>query len=191
MLKLSYKILETSIISKYNLKSTENYEHIKIFEANLLNIGKAYNIINNTSEIFQINNLPSLKELYLSSHLDFEDIIRLRYKPNAKHFRTWINTINNSCDATNITKEYINELTNSNSFFESGAGKFLRTAVMFTVGTVLGSSIADPLGSAAGLGLSMLDTFWIESILKRKNPSMLIEDIKLEIEKKKYEDLIH
>jgi len=63
ILRLGHKVLETAILAKYNYKSYENYEHYSICKQNLNNIGKAYNIIGNTSEILRFENLPDLKSL--------------------------------------------------------------------------------------------------------------------------------
>lgn len=42
LLDLGHKVLETAILSKYNLKSYENFEHFEICKQNLSHIGKAH-----------------------------------------------------------------------------------------------------------------------------------------------------
>jgi hypothetical protein len=74
LLGLGNKVLETAILSKYGFKSFENYEHYKIFEQNLNNIGKAYNISEATSSILNLENLPDLKSLFIKENLDFETL---------------------------------------------------------------------------------------------------------------------
>lgn len=183
MLQLSHKVLETAVLSQYNYKSYENYEHMKICEQNLQNIGKAYNVANNTSEILRLENLPNLKALYLQENLDFESVFKLRHLSNAKYYRKWINNVGESSNAQEVTKEYLNELKGNNKFFESSEGKFVKNLGMFGIGTALGAAIAGPVGAAAGFGLGLLDTFVLDNILKGKNPSMFIEDIRTEKEK--------
>lgn len=183
LLNVSHSVLETALLSKYDLKSFENYEHFKIVEQNIINIESALKISENTRELLKIENIPDLKELFLSERLSFDNVIELRYKSNAKYFRKWINEISANSNAHEITKEYINEIKGSNKFFETTEGKFLRNIGMFGVNAGIGSAIAGPLGSLAGLGLGLIETYWVSNILKGKNPSMFINDIEREIDK--------
>ena len=178
LLSLGHKVLETAIIAKYNLKSYENNEHYEICKKNLDNIGKAYNIIENTSEILRIENLPDLKTLFLSEKLDFETVFTLRHLASAKYYRKWINSIGENSDAQEITRECLNEIKGSKRFFNTNSGKFFKNLGMFGVSTALGAAIAGPAGAVAGFGLGLLDTFVLENLLKGKNPSMFIEDIR-------------
>ncbi|KGL58388.1 hypothetical protein [Polaribacter sp. Hel1_85] len=181
MLHLSHKVLETAVLSQYNYKSYENYEHIKICEQNLKNIGKAYNVANNTSEILRLENLPNLKGLYLEENLDFNSIFKLRHLSNAKYYRKWINNVGENSNSQEVTKEYLNQLKGNNKFFDSSEGKFLKNLTMFGIGAALGNAISEPIaGGIASYTLGLLDTYVLDNILKGKNPSMFIEDIRME-----------
>lgn len=182
LLELGHKLLETALLSKYELKSFENYEHYKICEQNLKNIGNALNVTKGTSEILQIQKIPDLKQLFIQEKLDFESVTKIRYKSNAKYFRKWINSVSENSNAEEITKEYVNEIKGKNNFFESTEGKFVRNIGMFGVNAALGTAVAGPIGTAAGFGLGLLETYWLDKILKGKNPSMFIEDVEKEIE---------
>jgi len=183
LLNLGHKVLETAILSKYNLKSYGNYEHYEIFKQNLNQIGKAYNVSENTSQILKLENLPNLKALYLNDKLNFDDVFTLRHLSNAKFYRHWINNIGENSDAKEITKEYLNEIKGSTKYFDTNGGKLLRTLGIFGMSTTLGAVIGGPIGAAAGLGLSLFDTFLLENILKGRNPSMFIDAIRQQIER--------
>jgi len=183
LLDISHKVIETALLSKYGLKSYENYEHLEICKQNLLNIGKAYNIADNTSIILQLENLPKLKTLYLTERMDFESAFKIRHLSNAKYYRKWINEVGESSNAQEITREYLNEIKGNSKFFDSTGGKLVRNLGMFGIGTTLGNYLIGNPGIVAGGVLGLLDTFWLESILKGKNPSMFIEDIRNEAEK--------
>lgn len=183
LLSLGHKVLETAILSKYNYKSYENYEHYEICKQNLNNIGKAYNISENTSQILKFENLPDLKTLFISEKLYFESVFKLRHLSSAKYYRKWINSIGENANAQEITKEYLNEIKGSNKFFNSSGGKFIKNLGMFGVSTALGAAIAGLAGATAGFGLGLLDTFVLDNLLKGKNPSMFIDDIKKQTEK--------
>jgi len=179
--ELSNKILETAVLAKYGLKSYENYEHYEICKQNLSNIGKAYNISENTSAIFKLENLPNLKALYLSGKLDFDSVFTIRHLSNAKYYRKWINEIGESNNANEITSEYFKEIKGRYRFFETTKGKLLRNLSIFGISTALGTAITGTTGIAASLIPGLLDTFWLDSILKGKNPSIFIDDLKKEI----------
>lgn len=184
LMEFGYKALETSLLSKYNLKSFENYDHFKLCEQNLKNIGKAYRVSENTSKILNIENIPDLKSLYLNANMSFESIFNLRYKSTVKYFRKWINDISESKDSLQISKEYLNEIKDSKNFFNSFNGKLVKNIGVFGIGTVLGNAIAGTAGQIAGFALGLLDTFYLDNILKGNNPSMFIKDIEDNISKK-------
>ena len=178
LLSLGSKVLETALLSKYELKSYQNYEHFAICKQNLNNIGKAYNVSENTSTILRLENLPDLKTLFLSERLSFDSVFTLRHLSNAKFYRKWINEIGEDSNAQEISKEYLNQIKGSNKFFEGNGGKLIRNIGMFGVSTALGSAVAGPVGAIAGFTLGLLDTYVLDSILKGKNPSMFVDDIR-------------
>lgn len=181
LLGLGHKVLETAVLSKYGFKSYENYEHFKICEQNLDNIGKAYKVSEGTSVILNLENLPDLKSLFINEKLQFEDLFTLRHLSNAKYFRKWINQISESSDAKEITREYFNQIKGSNSFFNKNEGKLIKNLGMFGVSTALGAAVSGSIGIIASFGLGILDTFVLDGILKGKNPSMFIENLRKNI----------
>ena len=184
---LGHKVLETAILSEYKLKSYENYEAYQITKANLVNIGKAYNISKNTSNIFRINNLPDLKSIYLSGKMDFLAAFRIREYGSAKYYRNWINQVGETSDSAEVTKEYLKEIEGGNKFFESKAGRFVKNLAIFSIGGALGQFLAQQplygasIAKAGEYTLGLFDEFILNNLLKGKNPSMFIKDIDYEI----------
>jgi hypothetical protein len=177
MLDVGSKLLETTLLSRYNLKSYENYAHYQICEQNLANIGNALKVSENTSQILKIENIPDLKSLFKDTRMSLDDVLTLRYKGNAKYYRKWINEVSDSSDAQEITKEYLNELKDNSNFFNTNPGKFVRNIGVWGVSTYLGNLVAGDAGVMTGVALGLADTFWLESIIKGRNPSMFIQDI--------------
>jgi hypothetical protein len=192
LLGLGHKVIETSILSTYNMKSYDNYDHIEICKQNFSNIGKAFNISTNTTEILKLENTPNLKELFLSERLDFETVFKIRHLSNAKYYRKWVNEVGENSNINEVTAEYINQVKGNTKFFETTKGKFTKNLSSFVIGQGLGSFIGGITGPVVGAimapvadyGLGLLETFWLDNILKGKNPSMFIEDIKKQIVKK-------
>ena len=193
LLSLGHKIIETSILSKYNLKSFENFEHYAICEQNFSNIGKAFNISNNTTEILKIENLPNLKALFLNEKLDFDSVFKIRHLSTAKYYRKWINEVGENANLYEVTEEYLNQIKGNTKFFETTKGKFLKNIGLFGVTSVLGTLIGGNIGAITGTavgkaiepavdyGSGLLETFWLDNLLEGRNPSMFIDTIKKEI----------
>jgi hypothetical protein len=193
LLNLGHKVIETAMLSQYNLKSYENYDHYEICKQNFSNIGNAFNISDNTTRLFKIENLPNLKELYLNDNLDFDSVFKIRHLSTAKYFRKWINQVGENANSQEVTAEYLNQIKGNTKFFESTRGKFVKNLGLFGVSTGVGEVIGGQIGAAAGIamgkviepavdyGLGLLETFWLDNLLKGKNPSMFIDDIKKEI----------
>jgi len=188
LLQLGHKVIETSILANFNLKSYENFEHLEICKQNIANIGKAYNVAGNTSEILKIENVPNLQELYLKERMDFESVFKIRHLSTAKYYRKWINEFGENSNCFEVTEAYLNEIKGKAKFFETTKGKFLKNLGSFAISTGLGAAITGQAGAvvgaflqpAADYGLGLLETFWLDDIIKGKNPSMFIDDIKKE-----------
>lgn len=186
-MNLSHKVLETAILSEYKLKSYENYEAFQICKSNLANIGKAYNIAENTSKIFELNNLPDLKKIYLTGKMDFLAAFRIREYGTSKYYRDWINKVGETSNSAEVAVEYIREIEGKNKFFESKTGKFLKNMAVFGIGSVLGEKLAQQpliggtISTAGNYALGLFDEFILNNLLKGKNPSMFIRDIDYEI----------
>jgi hypothetical protein len=181
LLGLGHKVIETALLSKYGLKSYQNFEHYAICKQNLNNIGKAYKISESSDNLFKLEGLPNLKELFLQERLSFDSIFKVRHLATAKYYRKWINEVGDNVNAEEISKDYINEIKGKSRFFETSEGKFLKNLGLYGANAAIGAAIAGPAGAVVGYGLGLLETFWLDSILKGKNPSMFIDEIKKEL----------
>ena len=182
LLDLGHKVTETAILSQYGLKSYESYEAYEILKKNLENIGKGYNVAANTANLFQLQNLPDLKKLFIDGKLDFDSIFKLRHLPTAKYYRKWINEVGENSNIQEVSDAYIKEIEGKHRFFERPSGKLLKTLTVIAAGAALHHAIHAPEAAlAAEVPLGILEKFWLDSLLKGKNPSMFIDAIKEEI----------
>jgi len=192
LLDLGNAVTETAILSQYGMKSYENYEAYSVCKKNLENIGKGYNMSGNTSRLFNLENLPDLKELFKAEHLDFDTVFKLRHLPIAKNYRKWIDEVGQNGNQQEVTAEYLNAIRGDSKFFEKTGGKFLKNLLSFGASFELGAAVTHAATLAAGVAAAavavptagylfgLLDTFLIDSIVKGKNPSMFINRIKIE-----------
>ncbi len=195
LFQIGHSVLESSILLKHNLKSFNNTEHLKILSKNFENIGKAYNVMENTNKIFEIENMPDLKSAYLSGKFNLDDIFKLRHLNNAKYFRKWINDVSQTTNANEIALEYLNEVEGSKKFFQTSLGKFIKTTASFGVGTGLGMLIGGPGVALIGAGAAkiaepatdytfgLLETFALDNLIEGKNPRGYLNKIKEEVNK--------
>lgn len=190
---LGHKVIETAVLSKLNFKSYEDYSHYEILKQNINNIGKAYNISQNNSELFNLENIPNLQQLYIQEKLPFESVFKIRHYDTAKYYRKWINEVGENSNTEEVTEEYINQIKGDTKFFETNKGKFVKTLSLYGISLALTTAVAGPLAGMASpivvkaieggvdIGLDMLETFWLDNLIKGKNPSMFITKLKDEI----------
>ncbi len=192
---LGHTVLDTSILAKNGYKSYNNYEHLEISKKNLENIGKAYKISENISEILKIENTPDLKAMFYKGGFDISDIFKLRHLSSAKYFRKWINQVGENSDSSEITEAYINEVAGAKKFFETTKGKLVKNTFLFGAMSGLGTLIAGPIGGVVGAaakpvvepavdyGLGLLEEFVLDGIIEGKNPKSYIDKLKKEVNK--------
>lgn len=192
---LAHSILEMGIISKNSFKSYENYGNFEIAQNIYTNIGKAFQISENTSEILSIENTPDLQQIFLQNNFDISDVFKLRHLRTAKFFRNWINEIGENENSAMVTEAYLAEIKEAKSFFNTTKGKIIKNTVLFGASTGLGTLIAGPVGAMVGAsatpivnlgidyGLSLLEEFTTEGLFAGKNPKIFIDGLKKEIKK--------
>lgn len=185
---LGNDVLSTSVLAEKKYKSYDNYSNFNLTKESLKYIESAYNVTENTSKILKIENVANIQDLYLENKIPFERVFDLRYKKSFKEYRKWINSISVDTDTKLISKEFIDEAMGKNKFFESTGGKFLRNIGMLGLGIGIGSTLGGiggvvagaSFGKAADFGLSLLDTYVLDGILKGWNPRMFVDELKIE-----------
>ncbi|SFF70554.1 hypothetical protein SAMN04488033_105124 [Salegentibacter agarivorans] len=197
LFQLGNTILDSSMLAKNNYKSYNNYEHIEIQKKNLENIGKAYNVSKNVSEILKIENTPDLKNLYLENSFDMSDIFKIRHLSSAKYFRNWINSVGENANSYEVTEAYLSEINGHKKFFNTISGKFIKNTFTFGATTGLGSLLGGPVGAVVGAAatpianigidysLGLLEEYVLEGLIEGKNPKSYIDKLKIEINKTK------
>lgn len=177
LLGLSSKVLETALLSEYGYKSYENFEHFQLGRQALNKIGRAYQITENAESLFKLEKIPNLKSLFIEDRFEFDSVFSLRHTKNAKYFRNWLNDIDRSINAIDITTEYLNQLKGKHRVTAT-EDKLIKTISTVAVGAGLGAVLQAPEALVATTGLSLLDNFWLDNLIKGKNPSMFIEEIR-------------
>ncbi len=193
LLNLGNSVLVTSTIALNGYKSYNNFEQLEIVKQNLDNIGKAYKISENVSELLRIENTPNLKEIYLDNSLDINDVFKIRHLSSAKYFRKWINEVGENSDSKEVTEAYLAEIKGEKKFINTTKGKLIKNTLLFGATTGIGGIIGGPIGMAVGAaakpfveigadyGFGLLEEFVLNGILEGKNPKIFIDKFKEEL----------
>lgn len=193
LLDLANSILEAGIISKNGFKSYNNYGEFEIAEKSFENIGKAYNISTNVSELLKIENTPDFRQIFLNNQFEVDDIFKLRHLKTAKYFRKWINEVGENANSNEVTEAYLAEIKEAKSFFNSTKGKIIKNTFMFGATSGLGMLIAGQVGAVVGgvikpfvepavdYGLGLIEEFTVDGLFTGKTPKIYIDKLKDEI----------
>lgn len=186
LLGIAYDYFETMLLAENEIKKFNDYNFLATYKDGIYDLADSLKVTRDISTIFKIQNIPNLKELFLQKEIHFLDVFDIRELSNAKYFRKWINEKSETVDSKEISREYLNEIKGNTKFFNKNEGKFLKTIGVFGLGAGIGAAISGPEGSLVGaglassvkdLGLSLMDSFWLDKILTGKNPSVYIENI--------------
>jgi hypothetical protein len=193
LLDLGNSVLVTSTIALNGYKSYNNFEQLEIAKQNLENIGKAYKISENVSELLRIENTPNLKEIYLDNSLDISDVFKIRHLASAKYFRKWINEVGENSDSKEVTEAYLAEIKGEKKFINTTKGKLIKNTLLFGATTGIGGILGGAMGMAVGAvakpfveigadyGFGLLEEFVLNGILEGKNPKIFIDKLKAEL----------
>ena len=106
---------------------------------------------------------------------------RLRHLENAKVYRKWINNFDNEFDTKKMTADFYLEATNSKSFWESHKGKLTKDIGVFGITTAAGALIGGLTGTIVGLPIGIVTGYFLDSLVKSKNPRIYIDNIKKDL----------
>lgn len=180
LLDLGDDVLETEVLARHGLRSYDRYAYFELTRTAIKEIEAALNVSENTSQILTIEKVAAVQPLVTQKNLSLEDILKLRHHPDVKQYRKWINEVSVDTDASDIAPAYISAVNGSNNVLASGGGKLLKTLAMFTIGNTVSAAIVGAAEIASQLGLTLFDSYLLESIIRGYNPRLFVERMKLE-----------
>ena len=181
---IGYDIIETALLSQFKYKSKNNNKALLITKDTFDNFFNAVQISKNNSTILKLECLPDMENLFKLKNYNLSNALYLRDSNNSKKYRSWINEKTDELSDTSITKSYIDEIAKESGFFNSNNGKLIKTISIFSVSSYLGFELADLPGLTTGLGISLIDTYLLESWIKGWNPRFFIDELRKEINEK-------
>ena len=130
---------------------------------------------NSVSEIslfqdYLFDNAKQIREIINSGERDFKDILNVLYK--AKKYHEWLR---NKEDDAGLIKSYFQEVT-QDSWIDKLPSKTFRSVFFTGTGLAMDLFGAGGVGTALGVGLSALDSFLLEKIIKGWKPNQFIDN---------------
>jgi hypothetical protein len=118
---------------------------------------------------FLLPNLKSVREAINSGERSFADFLKVLGQ--AEKFKAWISNANPD---QNLISEYTQAVTKSD-FFDRVPSKAARFSLFAGGGALLDAFGAGGVGTAVGLGLSAIDMFILDKLLRGWKPSHFVE----------------
>lgn len=186
---IAQQLLELLIMADLKFESVDEYAIMKICDDSIQNLANARKISDAAVTVFQIENVPQLSSLFADGILKTKDVPVLRQNPNCIKFRQWLRQTTAHTDAVDIARAYVDAVSHKHSFFETVKGKILKTLGVSGVSAAVGAVIAGPVGGAVGAvgsaflepaidaGLSMLDEFLFDGLIKGWQPRIYFDKV--------------
>lgn len=158
-----------AIVAKLKYSTLDSYPIELLNNEVIKNLKKTKNIIEYTDKTFNFEKVPNFNELLDMNKILITDIHSFRKNKHSVNFRKWISAIAQKDFESYDCKEYLDCLDNNKNFWETNKGRVLKTLSVNTVSTILAPTTIG-LSLIVGSGLSLLDEFYLNSLLKKWSP---------------------
>jgi hypothetical protein len=143
---LADEVLNLSLIADLKMESLDNFEISQVFQDSMANLARATKVRDAEAQVFRIENVPSLRILFASGVLLHENVASLRNTRDAVRFREWLRSTAATTDALEITKEYLDAVTQKHNFYDSVGGKIAKSVGIVAASSAVGAVLAGPPG---------------------------------------------
>lgn len=119
---------------------------------------------------FIFDDAKSLKEAINKKQIDLDDLLSVL--KHSRKFKKWIMGVEPDQD---LIKSYYSEVTKK-TMLDHLPGKSVRWGIFTSAGFVADVFATGGVGTAVGIGLGVLDTFYLDKLISGWKPSQFIED---------------
>lgn len=172
---LATQCLDLTILAKYQFSTYNSFDLMKLNRSEYGNLKNANAIENVVETVFDIESIPNFSSMISEGMIDITDIAKLRKRKSSKQFRVWIDKVSHHEDKSDITREYIDSVMDSKTFFQTPKGKLTKVIAVTSLGVVVGSTMAGPSGVIMGATIGLLDSYVLDKILKGWTPRHYID----------------
>ena len=147
----------------------------KVNELRVENLYRNLTRDTHTVRLFQekiISSVCNIREAINSGERDFKDIIPLIDR--AERFKSWLGELDNNAD---LIDEYLQEVSRL-GWAEQLPGKSVRFSFIAGAGLLADIALPGGIGTALGVTLSALDSFYLDKIYRGWRPDTFVSDFK-------------
>lgn len=119
---------------------------------------------------FVFNDAMSLREAINKKLIDLDDLVLVL--KNSRKFKKWIIGVEPDQD---LIKSYYSEITKK-TIIDKLPGKSVRWCIFTGAGIIADVLATGGIGTAVGIGLGALDTFYLDKLISGWKPNQFIED---------------
>lgn len=121
-------------------------------------------------QAFVFDDAKSLREAVNKNQIDLDDLVSVLKR--SQKFKTWILDLEPD---QNLIKSYYDEVTKK-TIVDKLPGKSMRWGIFTGAGLIADAVATGGIGTAVGLGLSALDSFYLDMLISGWKPNQFIED---------------
>lgn len=170
--KLASEMHDLSLISNLHLNTIDEFNIARVCHDSIDRLHRGGRIENAHQEIFSIEGVPDLAELFRTGALDLKQVATLRATRDAEKFRAWIRDATADPHGQDIGKAYLATLAGKNGFSSTVGGRVLKTLTVSALSAGAGAVLAGPAGAAFGamgstaasVGFDLFDEFVLSGV---------------------------
>lgn len=183
---LTEQVLELALVSHFLYDVSNCPDTALLSKLQFQKMADAKIIQQMTDTLFDLEGVPRFSQLIQQGILQLDKIPDFRATNDAQKFRAWISS-HAAEDSQTIVKEYLTAISKKD-LFDQGFPKLLKTISVSSLSGIVGASLAGPVGLVAGgvvgaglvqpiidSSLGLLDSYFLNSLLKGWNPKIYFE----------------
>ncbi len=184
--KLAGEMHDLSLMSNLQLNTLDEFNIAQVCHDSIDRLHQGGRIENAHQEVFSVEQVPDLAELFRSSALDLKQVAALRSTRDAEKFRTWIRSATADPHGQDVGKAYLDALAGKHGFSSTVGGRVLKTLTVSALSAGAGALLAGPAGAALGatlgppvasVGFDLLDEFVLSGLLSGWTPRNYFEKV--------------
>jgi hypothetical protein len=161
--ELNMEIVMASIAGNIDLYTSAGSEKILFEKLQRSQIKNAY--IESFTSLLELNNIPDIRQAFLSNEISSKELWTLREKRSAWKFREWLRKANPD-DARELEKAYVQAL-GEKPFIDSLPGRSMRFIITSAAGMI-------PI---VGHAVSLVDNFFVDKWLSGFSPKIFLDEL--------------
>jgi hypothetical protein len=187
--KLAGEMRSLSLIANLRMNTIDEFAIARVCNDSIDRLHRGGRLEQAYQRVFQIEGVPDLAELFRTRKLSVKSLPRLRAKPDAEKFRSWMRKVTRDPHAEDAGAEYLAAISGDRNFWATHKGRTLKTITVSALSSGIGALLAGPAGAAIGgaagpviagpavdMGLDLFDEFVLDGVLAGWKPRHYFEN---------------